>query len=118
LTATDLDDAARWKLLHEACADIVALRRGDQNAEFLEIERGRLTVATHEAELKYKQLDLQRSEVFERYKKRIVIGMETLMKHVNQNHPKAKAATNALLEQVRADQEYGPLGDVEGEEKP
>ncbi|MCX6897362.1 MAG: hypothetical protein NT105_01560 [Verrucomicrobia bacterium] len=94
LAATDLDDAAKRKLLHEACGDVVALRRGDQNAEWLEIERERLAVAVHDVELKYK-------DVLEKYKKRTVIGLETLMRFIeNKNNPKAKAAMNALWEAV------------------
>lgn len=94
LAAADLDDAAKRKLLHEACGDIVALRRGDQNAEWLEIERERLAVAVHDVELKYK-------DVFEKYKKRTVIGLETLTQFIEKkNNPKAKAAMKALWEAV------------------
>jgi len=94
LAASELDGAAKWKLLHEACGDVVALRRGDQNAEWLEIERERLAVAVHDVELKYK-------DVFEKYKKRTVIGLETLMQFIEKkNNPKAKAAMNALWEAV------------------
>jgi hypothetical protein len=40
------------KLLRKVCADVAALRRGDQNAQWLEIERARLNLkagASHPA---------------------------------------------------------------------
>ena len=42
------------------------------------------------------------------YRKRIMVGMETMMKHVEKARPKAKAAWDAFVEQVR-----GPLDNVE-----
>ena len=49
LAATDLDDAAKYKLLHEAAADFAAFRKGDHSRqrlkldrEFLELDRQRL----------------------------------------------------------------------------
>jgi hypothetical protein len=60
LAAADLTDTARWKLLHETCADLVALRRGDQNAELMSIERERLMYLKHDLD--------------HRYKKRILVG--------------------------------------------
>jgi hypothetical protein len=94
LAATDLTDAARWKLLHEACADLVALRRGDQDTEWMGIERERLMYLKEDLTL--------------RYKKRILVGMETLLTYVKA-HPQAKAAWDALHAQVT-----GPLDNVEG----
>lgn len=38
-TAADPND---WKVLHELCADVVALRKGDHSAERLKLERERL----------------------------------------------------------------------------
>ena len=67
LAASDLDDAGKWKLLHGACGDVVALRRGDQNAEWKEIAQMRLEVEKEELELKYK-------DTLEKYKERTVIG--------------------------------------------
>jgi len=92
--AGDLTDVARWKLLHEVCADLVALRRGDQNKELMAIERERLM---------YLKDDLTC-----RYKKRIVMGLETFGKYVD-SHPNAKVAWDALRDQLA-----GPLDNVEG----
>ncbi len=39
LAVAELDDAARWKLLHEAAADIVAFRKGDHSGERLKLDR-------------------------------------------------------------------------------
>jgi hypothetical protein len=36
------DGGVDWKLLRELCNDVVALRRGDQNAQWLRLERERL----------------------------------------------------------------------------
>jgi hypothetical protein len=94
LAATDLSDAAKWKLLHEACADLAALRRGDQNGQWMEIERERLLYLKEDLTL--------------RYKKRILVGMQTLLTYV-ESHPQARAAWEALLAQVT-----GPLDNVEG----
>jgi len=85
LAAGDLKDAAKWKLLHEACGDLVALRRGDQNAEWMEIERERLMYL--------------RQDSLGRHKRRIVTGLDTLLKYVNEKHPEAKAAWEALAVQ-------------------
>jgi hypothetical protein len=84
-----------WKVLRELCNDVVALRRGDQNAEWLRLDRERLRVATQDGEMKWK--------------KKIIIGLETLDRFVNKHHPKAKAAFEALAEQVRE-----PLDKIEG----
>ena len=42
LAAKRQSDAARWTLLREGCADVVALRRRDQHAESLRIEQAKL----------------------------------------------------------------------------
>jgi len=84
-----------WKLLRELCNDVVALRRGDQNAEWLRLERERLRLAAQDGEMKWK--------------KKILIGLETLQRFVNHHHPAAKAAFDALAEQVR-----GPLDRIDG----
>lgn len=90
LAASEHDDMEKWKLLHAACADIVALRRGDQDEEWREIEQMRLEVEMHELELKYK-------DSLEKYKKRTTIGLETLIKFAEKkNNPAIKAAVNAL----------------------
>lgn len=88
------DGEMNWKQLRELCSDVVALRRGDQNAEWLRIERERLRVEAEAATYKWK--------------KRIIVGLETLKTYVDR-HPKAKAAFDALAAQVRT-----PLDDVEG----
>lgn len=94
LAAGNLDDAAKWKLLHEACADFATLRRGDQNVEWMLIEREKLLY--------------QKDDLLLRYKKRILIGVQTMMKAVEKN-PKARAAFDAFAAQVRE-----PLDTVEG----
>jgi|ERR1051326_316095 transposase len=95
IASTDLGDTKKWKLLHEACADIVALRRGDQNAEWLRLDRERLQLEERDSTMKFK--------------KRIVTGLETLLTYVNHDHPEAKAAFEALSAKC-----LGPLDKIEG----
>jgi hypothetical protein len=87
LAAADLTDAARWKLLHEACADLVALRRGDQDREWISVERERLQYL--------------KDDLLNRYKKRLLVGLEAMTNCVEHAHPQAKDAWNVFLEQVR-----------------
>ena len=68
------------------CGDIVELRRGDHSAQRLLLERERTTAARLDAELKWKR--------------KIIVGMETLMKYVDK-HPEAKTAFDELARQVR-----------------
>jgi hypothetical protein len=51
LAVADLDDAAKWKLLHETAADIVAFRKGDHSAERLKLEREHLAQKDDELKL-------------------------------------------------------------------
>src|SRR6266480_688704 len=75
-----------WRILREMCADVVELRRGDHSAQRLELEQERVA--------------MQARDGLSRFKRRIVVGLETLSKYVEQ-HPKAKAAFNELVDQVR-----------------
>jgi hypothetical protein len=56
LAAAETDDAAKWRLLHEAAADIAAFRRGDHGAERLKLDRELI-------ELDRERLDLDRERV-------------------------------------------------------
>jgi hypothetical protein len=81
-----LEGEPRVKALRAFIHDTALLRRGDQNAERLKIERERLEVASRHADLKWKR--------------KVIIGLETLLTYV-EHHPKAKAAFDALRESVR-----------------
>ena len=68
LAVAALDDAAKWKLLHEAAADIVAFRKGDHSGlrlkldrELLELDRERL--AQKDQEMKLAEQGFQRGTV-------------------------------------------------------
>jgi len=87
--------AVDLKTLRDLCNNISMLRRGDQNAERLRIERERLLLAEQDSIMKYK--------------KKILVGLETLQKFVHGHHPEAKAAFEALVDQVK-----GPLDRIEG----
>jgi predicted nucleic acid-binding protein len=87
-------DAERWETLRAFVQDWAALRRGDQHAEWLQIERERLQLA---------QLDSTK-----RFKNKLTNAMEALQKYCAK-HPKADAALLALAKQVR-----GPFDEAEG----
>jgi hypothetical protein len=82
----ETDGPEGWQLLREMCGDIVELRRGDHSAQRLVLERERAATAARDAEMKWKR--------------KIVIGLETLKKYVDK-HPEAKAAFDELARQVR-----------------
>ena len=75
-----------WRLLRQMCADVVELRRGDHSAQRLILERERAAAQACDADMKWKR--------------KIVVGLETLSKYV-QKHPEAKAAFDELVRQVR-----------------
>jgi hypothetical protein len=68
------------------CADVVQLRRGDHSAQRLLLERERAAAQERDADLKWKR--------------KIIVGLETLAKYV-ENHPEAKAAFDEFARQVR-----------------
>jgi hypothetical protein len=82
----ELEGAGRLKLLRAFVQDWALLRHGDQTAERLQLEREWLAVSSRDADLKWKR--------------KIIIGVETLMVYVDK-HPEAKAAMAELFRQVR-----------------
>ena len=96
------------KSLRPLCGDVAALRRGDQNAERLRIEREWLST-------EYRWLLQAKEDSHEKWKKKIITGLETLQRYVYTHHPKAKAAFETLAAEVR-----GPFDSMEpdpGEQK-
>ncbi len=75
-----------WRLLRELCGDVVELRRGDHSARRLELERARVASAEREADMKWKR--------------KIVIGLETLEHEIRKN-PEARAAFKTLSDLFR-----------------
>jgi hypothetical protein len=75
-----------WRLLRQMCADVVELRRGDHSAQRLVLERERAAAGERDAHMKWKR--------------KVVIGLETLSKYVAK-HPEAKTAFDELVRQVR-----------------
>jgi hypothetical protein len=78
--------AERLKILRNFVQDWFLLRRGDQTAERLRIERERLALAERDH--------------LGRFKRKMIAGLEAMhacMKH----HPEAKAAFDAFADQVR-----------------
>lgn len=92
-----LDGEARLKVMHTFAQDWALLRKGDQAAERLEIERDRLK---EQAWMNLEKMALAKREALDRYKRKIVVGVETLMTLLERK-PEAKAAFDAFWEQVR-----------------
>ena len=93
LAAGDLTDAVRWKLLHEACADLVALHRSEQNSQRIDNEHSRLCYLKQDLEL--------------RYKSRFQMGLDTIDNLVKKCPPQTKAAWKALLGQIHGSLQSG-----------
>jgi len=83
-----------WQRLREFCSDISMLRRGDQNAEWLSIERQRLL--------------LEEKDSLLRYKKKLTLGLEMMLDQVK-NNPKAAEAFQAFAKEAR-----GTFDNIEG----
>ena len=76
----------RMEMLHTFAQDWAALRKGDQNAELITLERRRVVLAEQDS--------------LKKFKRKVVIGLEAMLTHV-ERHPDAKAAFNAFVDQVR-----------------
>ena len=63
LAVADLDDAAKWKLLHETAADIAAFRKGDHSGERLKLDRESLELDRDRLEIDRERTDLDRERV-------------------------------------------------------
>ena len=79
------DGSLDWKMLREFCSDIVALRRGDHSNARLIIDSKRQIA--------------QEAYAKNRWKRRVIQGLETLEAYVSVN-PKAKALYSQLMEVV------------------
>ena len=94
----ELKGESRLKLLRAFVQDWALLRQGDQTAERLQIE--------------WKRLALEERDSLGKYKRKMVLGLEALHTYMKQ-HPKAKAAFEAFVDQVRHPfhpDEQGPMG--------
>jgi hypothetical protein len=80
-----------------AC-DVAALRKGDQNAEWLRLERRRLT-------LDYRRLRLATQDAHKRWMTKFETAMAAFENYVSSGPPDAKAAFAAFAQQVS-----GPCG--------
>lgn len=79
-------------------SDVAALRKGDQNAAWLDLERQRLT-------LDYRRLRLARQDSHKRWMTKFETAMTAFEMYVSSGPPHAKAAFAAFAQQVR-----GPFG--------
>ncbi|MEO6741977.1 MAG: hypothetical protein ABIP20_17165 [Chthoniobacteraceae bacterium] len=103
------EDGPDLSLLRQFCSDVVALRRGDHQAERLRIERERMTMEWKRLEFEGTRTVLAEHDSMGRFKRRITTGLETLMKHCK-NNPRAMAALDALTEACQ-----GPFDHLETE---
>jgi len=74
-------------------SDVAALRKGDQNAQWLRLER-------HRVGLEYKRLRLAMKDSHEKWKTKLTLAMDALKKHLA-DHPEASVALAAFAEKVR-----------------
>ncbi|HEU0008337.1 MAG TPA: hypothetical protein VFT34_00825 [Verrucomicrobiae bacterium] len=74
------------KTLQAMCADVVALRRGDQEAQWLNLER--------------KRLALEEEHSVVRYRKQLRLDIDDLMTFLDRHDPKVKAAWSAFMEEL------------------
>jgi hypothetical protein len=62
LAVADLDDAAKWKLLHETAADIAAFRKGDHSSQRLKLDRELLELDREQLAQKDQEIKLDRQK--------------------------------------------------------
>ncbi|MCX6924097.1 MAG: hypothetical protein NT154_12940, partial [Verrucomicrobia bacterium] len=74
-------------------SDVAALRKGDQNAERLRLER-------HRVGIELKRLRLAMKDSHEKWKTKLTLAMEAFKTYLD-DHPEATAAFNAFAQQVR-----------------
>jgi len=87
----------KLRTLAALTSDGAALRKGDQNAAWLRLER-------HRVGLEYRRLGLARKNSHERWKSDLTRAMEAFNSYLA-DHPQARAAFDAFALQVR-----GPFG--------
>src|SRR5208283_2992773 len=94
LRQNSADPEKTWKQLREFSNDVALLRRGDQRAEWLSLERDKLALAERDHLMKYK--------------KKLTLGLEAFQAKVRGN-PKAAKAYAALAREMQ-----GPFDDLPG----
>ncbi|MEI7820450.1 MAG: hypothetical protein WCK55_05975 [Verrucomicrobiota bacterium] len=85
------------RMLRQVCGDIVALRRGEHQAERLRMERERVAMDWKRLEFDGERVSLQKHFGMGRFKRRTIVGLETLMS-LSKKDPKVKAAMDALVD--------------------
>ncbi len=86
-----------FRVLRQVCGDVVALRRGDHQAERLRMERERVAMDWKRIEFDGERVSLQKHFSMGRFKRRTIVGLETLMS-LSKKDPKVKAAMDALVD--------------------
>jgi len=86
-----------FRVLRQVCGDVVALRRGDHQAERLRMERERVAMDWKRLEFDGERVAVQKHWGIGRGKRRTIMGLETLMK-VCTTDPKAKAAMDRVVD--------------------
>lgn len=81
------------RTLSAFASDVAALRKGDQNAAWLRLER-------HRVGLEYRRLRLAMSDSLENRKSKLLLALEIFRKHLA-GHPDARAAFAAFAVKLR-----------------
>lgn len=89
------EDGPDLSLLRQLCHDLVALRRGDHQAERLRIERERVAIEWKRLAHDGTRVLLAEKDYMGKFKRRTIVGLETLMSMYGKD-PKVKAAMDAL----------------------
>jgi hypothetical protein len=97
LAVADPGDAAKWKLLHETAADIVAFRKGDHSGQRLKLDRELL-------ELDRDRIDLDRERVLIE-RERTIDAFVSIFKDAARKDPRLSGAATMLCDAIIENQD-------------
>lgn len=105
-----------FRVLRQVCGDVVALRKGEHQAERLRMERERVAIEWERLTHDGKRVLLAEKDFLGRFKRHLERAMESLMTKCKGNL-EAKTALDALFAAVRGPfDEMGKAGDAPAEE--
>jgi hypothetical protein len=104
LAVGDPDDGAKWKLLHETAADIVAFRKGDHNGERLKLDRELLELDRDRIEIDRERTDLDRERVLIE-RERTVDAFVSIFKDAARKDPRLSGAATMLCDAITESQD-------------
>jgi hypothetical protein len=104
LAVADMDDAAKWKLLHEAAADIVAFRKGDHSGQRLKLDRELLELDRERIEIDRERTDLDRERVLIE-RQRTIDAFVSIFKDAARKDPRLLGAATMLCDAILENQD-------------